>query len=74
MSNEDDDTKRDTLEKFSSNIQNYLHKMMYAGEQGKETQLRCHTVQCKKLHQQAQGVQRRLKLQKPYQKQNNRTI
>ena len=37
MSNENDDTKRDTLEKFSGNIQHYLRKMMHAGEGGKET-------------------------------------
>ena len=37
ISKKNDDTKRDTLEKFRSIIQHYLRKMMHAGEGGKET-------------------------------------
>ena len=50
VTNETNDTERNSLEKFKSRVEYHLRKVMHAGEQRQETLLCSHRVHFKELH------------------------
>ena len=66
MSNENNDTKRDTLEKFSSNIQQYLRKNDACGRTGERNVTVLPHNAMQETVSTAQRVEQRLKLQRSH--------